>query len=113
MKTILALLLTSSLFLCGCANTGKILVSASTTVDHAMQAWAVYVVDGKAKPQDEAVVRKAFDSYKAAESIALSAYLESEKTGDKTAFEKARDVLLREQVALLALVTQLQRKAKP
>lgn len=90
----------------GCNTTGKLIATSSTTVDHAMQGWAVYVVDGKATAEQEKQVRKAKDLYDAAEDAAVEAYTTFSLTGDKSRWEQARDYLWAQQRALISLVEQ-------
>ncbi len=90
----------------GCQTTpGKYISSSSTTVNHAMQAWAVYVVDGRATPEQEAAVRAAKDNYDVAEDVAVIAYAQSQSTGDQSRWIIYRDLLSQHQAELIQLVT--------
>ncbi len=91
--------------LLGCSTPGKYIAASSTTVEHAMQAWAVFVVDGHATPEQELAVRQLKTRYDTAEDAAVSAYVDMNQTGDKTAWLIARDLLKANQANLLALVT--------
>jgi predicted lipid-binding transport protein (Tim44 family) len=94
----------------GCGTTpGKVIASASTSVDHAMQGWMVYVVDGHATPAQEQAVRAAHLDYLAAEDAALAAYAGFAATGEASAWQRARDFLNGQQQALLALISSFQR----
>jgi heat shock protein HslJ len=93
--------------LSGCASPGKYIVTTSIAVDHAMQAWAVYVVDGHASINDELTVMAAHQRYIAAEDAVLEAWLAFQKSGDKLTWIEARDTLLRRQADLLMLVDKL------
>lgn len=90
----------------GCVSNpaGRALATATTTVDAAMQSWAVYVVDGKATPQQEAVVKDAYTKYQAVELLAEKAYLEATKTGDYTGFDRAKLALAASQLYLIQVI---------
>lgn len=89
-----------------CQTTGKLIATSSATVDAAMQTWAVYVVDGHATAQQETQVRSIKSKYDAAEDAAVEAYTAFSLTGDKTRWQQARDFMLEQQRALIALVEQ-------
>ena len=94
----------------GCSTPSKFIAASSTTVDHAMKAWAVYVVDGHATPEQEAKVKKAQKSYYAAEDLALAAIAGVEAGGDKTAWLKARDLMLANQKTLIDMINTFTHK---
>ena len=98
--------------LSGCASPGKYIVTTSIATDHAMQAWAVWVVDGHATINDELTVMAAHERYLAAEDAVLEAWLAWQKTGDKLTWIEARDALLRRQSDLLMLVDKLTKEKK-
>jgi transcriptional regulator GlxA family with amidase domain len=107
MKTlIIGVLLVATFLISGCSTTGKVIATSSTTVDHAMQAWAVYVVDGKASMAQEQAVRAAKEKYDAAEDAAVEAYIQFSKDDYRPAWEKARDYLTSQAEALTALIQQ-------
>lgn len=97
----------ASLLWAGCQTAGKVIATSSTTVDHAMQAWAVYVVDGHATPAQENQVRILKNNYDQAEDIAVAAYAVYSETGDKTQWERAKELLLKKQTQLVNLVSSL------
>ena len=96
--------------LAGCATPGKIIASSSTTVDHAMKAWAVWVVDGHATPEQETKVRALKLKYDSAEDAAVQANI-AFASGDKTRWAAAKAFLMEQQQALLSLVSTLTGKA--
>lgn len=96
--------------LAGCSTPGKLIASSSTTVDHAMKAWAVWVVDGKATPDQEAQVRAFKIKYDAAEDAAVKANI-AFASGDKASWAAAKAYLVEQQQALLNLVSTLTGKA--
>ena len=98
------------LLLVGCSTPSKFVASSSTTVDHAMKAWAVYVVDGLATPKQIQQVKKAQQDYYAAEDLALAAIAGVEVGGDKTAWLKARDLMLANQQTLIDLINTFTHK---
>jgi 3-methyladenine DNA glycosylase/8-oxoguanine DNA glycosylase len=106
--TLIALILT---MLCGCASAGKSIATASTTVDSAMKGWAVYAYDHKPTPEQMKEIDKALTSYQLAEDVALKAFLEAQKTGDRTAYQKALAAMLATQADLLTLLNTIQGKA--
>jgi hypothetical protein len=99
-------LLSVTFLVCGCQTPGKIIATTSTSVDHAMQTWAVYVVDGKATPEQETKVKEFKLRYDAAEDLALSAFIEYTKTDDKSVWLRAKDLLKAQQLNLINLVNQ-------
>jgi heat shock protein HslJ len=105
-------IMAAAMLLSGCASPGKYIVTTSIAVDHAMQGWAVYVVDGHATINDELTVMAAHERYIATEDAVLEAWLAFQKSGDKLTWIEARDALLRYQLDLLMLVDQLT-KEKP
>ena len=104
MKLLITLAFCATVLLAGCQTPGKYIATSSTTVDHAMQAWAVYVVDGHATPEQELAVRKVKTLHEIAEDAAVLAYTDFKITGDKTVWLKARDVLRLNQANLLAII---------
>lgn len=106
MKQIITLTILVTALLCGgCASTGKLIATGSTTVDHAMQAWAVFVVDGKASVEQEEVVRSYKNRYYIAEDSAVLALVDYEQhPGDKTNLETAINVLKIHKQNLIKLV---------
>lgn len=114
MKQFLSLLFVITLLVgCdGCSSTpAKLIATSSSTVDHAMKAWAVYVVDGKASAAQEAMVRDAKAKYDAAEDAAVKAYVSYTKSGDKLTWAVANDLLTKNKESLLNLITLLTGKA--
>lgn len=88
----------------GCSTTGKLIATSTTTVDHAMQAWAVYVVDNQSTLEQENKVRELKAKYDLAEDVVLDAYGESVKTGNKTTLQIAKNALATAQRNLVAAV---------
>jgi hypothetical protein len=97
--------------LCGCASTGKAIATASTTVDSSMKAWAVYAYDHPPTEDKMQQIERVLASYHLAEDVALKAWIESQKTGDRTAYQKALAAMLATQADLLALLNTIQGKA--
>jgi len=88
--------------LTGCKTTpGKIIASSSTTVDHAMKAWAVFVVDGHATAAQEATVKSLKEKYDAAEDAAV----EANARLDPPSWAAAKQYLLEQQTNLIQMVT--------
>lgn len=110
MKKLLTLTLFVCLLLTGCQNVGKVIASSSTTVDHALKAWSVYVVDGHATDAQSAEVEKYQKSYYVAEDLALDAYRQSVKTGDKEAYKIALDTLKASEQSLIAVIQTFTKK---
>lgn len=78
MKTVLTLPLL--LWLTACAgiatyeqNAFRVIGTTATLVDGAMQGWGDYVRAGKAKPEEEAVVKQAYLAYQASMRTAKAA----------------------------------------
>ncbi len=110
MKNLLLFSILILSLLAGCATPGKLIASSSTTVDHAMRAWAVWVVDGKATPEQELRVRALKAKYDAAEDAAVQANI-AFASGDKTRWAAAKAFLIEQQQALLSLVSTLTGRA--
>jgi hypothetical protein len=92
----------------GCASVqttaGKLLASTATTVDGAMQGWAIWVAQGHATAQQEAQVRSAYGQYQASMSIALGAYNAMVQSGDQSVWLTASQILASNGAAVVALV---------
>jgi hypothetical protein len=104
---LLGLIITS--FSPGCATQdvpGRTLATAAVTVDKAMQAWAIYVVQGHATASDEAAVRKAYSRYQLSMALAESLYREAQQDGP--ALDKAIAALIAAKADLINLVTALE-----
>ena len=110
MKLTINLLLISLVLIVGCSTPSKLIATSSTTVDHAMKAWAVYVVDGHATLKQKQQVDKAQADYYAAEDLAIAANLGFKDSADKKAWLKARDLMLANQQALIDLITTFTHK---
>jgi hypothetical protein len=111
MKTLLTITIAVICLLTnGCKSTGNLIATSFTTVDHAMQAWAVYVVDGKATMTQELAVREAKLKYDVAEDTAVAAYVKL-ASGDKVTWAIARDHLIQQRENLLNLLSVLTGKA--
>lgn len=95
-----------TLLLAGCSTTGKLIATSSTTVDHAMRAWAVHVVDGKASAAQEETVKAAKLKYDAAEDQAVAAYTTFTDTGNVAVWKAAKVYLLQQQQNLINLIEQ-------
>lgn len=107
MKKALALVLVAvTLVLAGCQSTGRVIASASSAVDHGLKAYAVLMVDEKTTSDQDRRVKLAQERYYAAEDAALTAYLTWYKTGDDTAWERAKAQLLLAQSNLLNLLRE-------
>lgn len=109
-KYLITLTVTVCLLLTSCVNVGRVIATNSTTVDHAMKAWSVYVVDGHATPEQEAKVKEAQLAYYAAEDLALDAYRTYHKTGDKTVYVIAAERLQAQSQNLVTLIQFLSKK---
>lgn len=96
----------SALIWTACTTTSKLIVASNITVDHAMQAWAVHVVDGKATPAQEDAVRQAKLKYDAAEDALVEANIKFAQT-DKSAVKLAREYLKEQREALIVLIQHL------
>lgn len=96
------------IWMAGCATTGKMVASTSSTVEHAMQMWAVFVVDGHATPTQEARVKRALEDYYAAEDLVISAM----KKGDPLTLETAKQWLKENRDLLLGLINGFQKGAQ-
>lgn len=110
-KLYIFLTITVISLLAGCTTPGKLIASSSSTVDHAMQAWAIYVVDGKATIAQENMVRAYKIKYDAAEDAAVEANLKFATTGDKAAWKLAKEYLTEQKDNLINLVSSLTGKA--
>ena len=111
MKTLIGMMVAVVMIFTGCATTGKLIATSSTTVDHAMQAWAVYVVDGKASKVQEDRVRVAKEKYDAAEDAAVEAYATFSAGGSKSSWTVAQEYLKQSQSSLISLITMFTGKA--
>lgn len=98
--------------LCGCASfqvtSGKLLASSALSVDAAMKGWAQWVVAGQATTDQESAVKAAYQRYQVSMSLAQSAYTAAVATDDRTAFQRAADVLAANKQALVDLITSFQ-----
>jgi hypothetical protein len=107
----LALVAMLTFGLLGCAtfetNAGKTLVTITSTVDKAMQGWAVWVSLGKATPQQQATVKSAYEKYQIAELAAEHAYASLVANKDKTAWTQAAALLTATQSDILAIITAI------
>lgn len=105
MKSLFAIVLIAIVsLLAGCATSGKLIATSSTSVDHAMQAWAVYVVDGRATVAQEASVRVLKEKYDLSEDAAVAAFASFTQTGDKTAWQQASAYLQTNEANLISLI---------
>jgi ABC-type phosphate/phosphonate transport system ATPase subunit len=101
-----------SLLCVGCQTTGKLIATTSTSVDHAMRAWAVYEVDGKATEAQKSQVRYFKQQYDLAEDAAVAAFVVMSETGDKSSWLTAKEYLYKNQQNLINLVTLITGKAQ-
>lgn len=109
----LAMAVIVALCLAGCATTntpGRILATATLTVDSTMKGWAAWVAAGQSTLEQEAKVQAAYEKYQATEKLAENAYVVVAKTGDKTAWETAIAAMNSCQADLLALIQKFQGK---
>jgi hypothetical protein len=90
--------------LTGCSTPGKVIATSSSTVEHALKMFAVYSVDGHATEAQREQVKRLQADYYAAEDVALAAYAEFSKSGEKLTWEKARDFMWAQENALIALI---------
>ncbi len=104
MKKFIGLVLVLTL-LVGCSTAGRLVASSSSSVDHAMQGWAVLVVDGKTKPAQEERVRNAHTKYLKAEDAAVEAL-------GTTNWASAKVFLVENQNLLLELIETFKKEAK-
>lgn len=68
------LLLSTPLVSCSSSWRSTSYKTAGTTIitaDTAMKAWAIYVANGKANPEQEQKVREAYDKYRASMSVVV------------------------------------------
>jgi hypothetical protein len=107
-QSILTLTLLACLLGWGCASVqtsaGKLLASTATTVDGAMQGWAIWVAQGHATAQQEAQVKTAYGQYQASMAIALGAYNAMVQSGDQSVWLTASQILASNGAAIVALV---------
>lgn len=101
-------------FIVGCAsiqtNAGKLLATTAMTVDASMKGWAVWVAKGQAAPDEETVVKAAYEKYQTAMAIASNAYAVLVATKDQTAWTQAAATLTANAGNLTKLITQFQTK---
>lgn len=94
---------------CATVESGAYKVIGSTTVlvDAAMQAWADYVVMGKASAEDEAAVQRVYGDYQAAMRVCRAAVTAYRAGGNgQDAVETALDVVSKAGSALVALIKE-------
>lgn len=78
---LLTLSLMVSMLLCGCATTtwqdttAKTLVTVATTVDAAMKAWAIHVVNDNVPAVNQEPVQQAYVQYQVSFNIAKTTYV--------------------------------------
>lgn len=110
----LSLVMLGVALLTGCRTTpSKVIATSATTVDKAMKAWAVYVVDGHATDAQRQKVRELQASYYAAEDSLLIANAMYEKLGTAPTWQEAAQQLINAETELVGFITALTGKAKP
>lgn len=96
------------LFLCACAsleqNAYRTIGAWAITVDAAMNTWGDYVRSGKAKSDDEAYVKRGYDTYQSAMHVARDAITAYKTHPDDTALNIALDTLNYSVVSLTELI---------
>lgn len=98
----------------GCKTTpSKVIAASAVTVDKAMQAWAVYVVDGHATDAQRFKVRELQSKYYAAEDAMLIANAMYEKMGIAPTWQDAARELIAAENTLVEFITSVTGKAKP
>jgi len=101
-------------FLTGCQSTPtKLIAATSATVDGAMKAWAIYVVDGHATEAQRVRVRELQARYYLAEDSMLVAYSVYSHTGVVEDWQEAAKLLIESEAALVNFIASITGKATP
>lgn len=87
------IVLVAFLFLTACANlernSYRTIGSIVVAVDTAMNGWGEYVRAGKAKPDEEAIVRQMYGRYQTTMKVAESALTAYQKSPDASQLQRA------------------------
>jgi hypothetical protein len=93
-------------FLAGCATStgiaGKSIVTATVTVDKAMQGWATWVVINNLPQEKQESVKNAYIKYQNTMKVVKVAYTDLALSKDRTAWDNA-EKLLNNSIAILLL----------
>lgn len=109
MKNIILSVLVAIVF-CGCQTAGKTLAATAVTVDSAMRAWAIYVVDGHATPEQENKVRDVYHKYQLAMQASRDAYSAAAVLKDESIYKRTYVGLNAAKEDIVALIKEFTTK---